>query len=128
MNKMIRFLCFLLMVGLVMGSCRSSKKIQSAIAKKDSTVVLVTNDGKADSLSFIHNTTQKLFANHIDYKTFSAKINVDYQGSDGKKYDVNAFVRMSKDSVIWISVNAALGIEAMRVLIKKDSVWLLNKL
>jgi hypothetical protein len=35
---------------------------------------------------------------------------------------------LKKDSLIWISVNAALGIEAMRVLIDKDSVRILNKL
>jgi hypothetical protein len=35
---------------------------------------------------------------------------------------------MKKDSLIWISVNGALGIEGMRVLIDKDSVRILNKL
>jgi hypothetical protein len=35
---------------------------------------------------------------------------------------------MKKDSIIWISVNGALGIEGMRVLIDKDSVRILNKL
>jgi hypothetical protein len=67
-------------------------------------------------------------ANRIDFQTFSAKLNIDYEGSDGKKYDVNAVVRMQKDSAIWISANAILGIEAMRVLITRDSVKLLDKL
>jgi len=35
---------------------------------------------------------------------------------------------MCKDSVIWVSINAALGIEAFRVLITPDSVKVLNKL
>jgi len=35
---------------------------------------------------------------------------------------------MKKDSVIWVSINAALGIEAFRILIKPDSVFVLNKL
>jgi len=35
---------------------------------------------------------------------------------------------MKKDSAIWISINALLGIEAMRVLIDKDSVRIMNKL
>jgi len=41
---------------------------------------------------------------------------------------VNVFVRMKKDSLIWISVNGALGIEGMRVLIDRDSVRILNKI
>jgi Domain of unknown function (DUF4292) len=114
---------------LVLTSCRSTKKIQTAITKKDSTVsVVVVNDPHADSIRFIQDTYDKLLKNKIEFETFSAKINADYQGTDGKKYDVNVFVRMKKDSVIWLSVNVALGIEGMRVLIDKDSVRILNKL
>jgi len=35
---------------------------------------------------------------------------------------------MQKDTAIWLSVNAVLGIEAMRALITRDSVKLLDKL
>jgi len=35
---------------------------------------------------------------------------------------------MQKDSLIWFSVNGALGIEGMRVLLTRDSIFLLNKL
>ena len=45
-----------------------------------------------------------------------------------KKNDFNAFIRMRKDSVLWVSVNALLGIEAFRVLITPDSVKVINKL
>jgi len=125
---MIRFTSILFFSIIIITSCRSTKKIQSAISKKDSTETVVLNDARADSIRFIKETYDKLLMNRIDYKTFSAKINVDYQGANGKKYDVNAFVRMIKDSLIWISVNGAFGIEGMRVLIDKDSIRILNKL
>ena len=127
---MIRFL-FILMTGMmVMASCRSTRKIQSAISVKRDSVEIKspTTDPRLDSIRFIKNAYSQLQANHIDFETFSAKINTDYQGSDGKKYDVNVFIRMRKDSIIWVSVNGALGIEGMRVLIDKDSVHILNKL
>ena len=127
-NNMIRITGFVCLALMVLASCRSTKKIQSAIAKKDTTATAPLDNGKADTIRFIQSTLTKLNANRINYNTFSAKINVDYQGSDGKKYDVNAFVRMQKDSVIWVSVNAVLGIEAMRIMINKDSVWMINKL
>ena len=66
--------------------------------------------------------------NKISFTTFSAKIDVDYQGTDGKKYNVNANLRMYKDSVIWISVTGLFGIEGLRAYITKDSVKILNKL
>jgi len=128
---MIRFLLILVAAALLVSSCRSTRKIQSAIAtKKDSIEVAKqrTSDPHQDSIRFIKDAYSQLIANQIEFQTFSAKINTDYQGSDGKKYDVNVFVRMKKDSIIWISVNGALGIEGMRVLIDRDSVRILNKL
>jgi uncharacterized protein DUF4292 len=119
---LIGLLCF----GLF--SCRSTKKIQSAISKKDTSQVVMVNDSKFDSAGFIKNVTSHVDENYIDYNTFSAKVKVDYRGGDGKSYDFNAFLRMKKDSVIWVSINAALGIEAFRILIKPDSVFVLNKL
>ena len=114
---------------MFMTSCRSTRKIQSAIAtKKDTIEIKPLTDPHEDSIKIIKDTYYQLLANQIEFETFSAKINTDYQGSDGKKYDVNVFIRMKKDSLIWISVNGALGIEGMRVLIDKDSVRILNKL
>src|ERR1044071_4559458 len=103
---------------LLMASCRSTRKIQTAIAKKDSTPVAVTpvRTGE-DSAAFIRETLGKLNANRIDFNTFSAKIDVDYHGNDGKKYNVNAVLRMQKDSAIWISITAIFGIEGLRALI-----------
>jgi hypothetical protein len=126
---MIRFTFILVIAALLVSSCRSTRKIQSAIAeKKDTVAVIPTSDPHADSIKFIKDNYYQLLANRIEFETFSAKINTDYQGTDGKKYDVNVFIRMKKDSIIWVSVNGALGIEGMRVLIDKDSVRILNKL
>lgn len=125
---MYRILIFLSAVISCLASCRSTKNIQTAIAKKDSvSTVVVADHGHEDSVNFIKERFIKLKNQKIDFTTFSAKIKVDYTGSDNKKYDVNAFVRMYKDSVIWVSVNAIFGIEALRVYITEDSVKLLDK-
>lgn len=114
---------------LILSSCRSTKQIQTAMAKKDSTaVVVLVNTGKEDTARFIDKAFESLNQNRIQYQTFSAKIGVDYVGGDGKKYDVNVFVRLYKDSLAWFSVNGALGIEGMRMLVTRDSVFILNKL
>lgn len=128
---MIRIISILFFCGvLIITSCRSTKNIQTVITKKDTVaaVVVVANDPRADSIRFMNETYEKLNANKIQFETFSAKINTDYQSSDGKKYNVAVFVRMKKDSIIWISVNGLLGVEGMRMIIDKDSVRTLNKL
>ena len=111
--------------------CRSAKKIQKAIStpRKDTVqVAVVTDDPKADSLKYIQTTFDRLEKNKINFHTFSAKMKVNYEGGDGKGYDFTAFLRMENDSVIWIRVDAILGIEAFRILITHDSVKILNKL
>src|SRR5947209_6316492 len=126
----MKFAIPLILVILITG-CKSTKTIQTAISKKDTTtriIVSVPEKGKNDTMEMINSTLRKIAQNTIQFKTFSAKVNTDYKSGDGKSYNVNATVRMYKDSAIWISANALLGIEAMRVLITKDSVKLLDKL
>ncbi|HET7898170.1 MAG TPA: DUF4292 domain-containing protein [Flavisolibacter sp.] len=115
-----------------LASCRSTRTIGRAVTKKDTTILASSAEGSAskgvDTLQLIEKTLKQVQNNHIHFQTFSAKVNVDYEGTDGKGYSVNAKVTMWKDSAIWVSANAILGIEAMRLLVTKDSVKLLNKL
>ena len=111
-------------------SCRSTKKIQTAITPKDTAVVVadlpVINAGE-DSVKFIRENFNRVNSNRIGFTTFSAKVDVDYEDASGKKYNVNAHVRMYKDSVIWVVITGALGIEGLRAYITADSVKLLDK-
>ena len=126
---MIRLLSIAILVCFAAASCRSTKKIQSAISKKDTAQIVRIDNPRFDSSGFIKQVYHGVQQNRIiDFNTFSAKVKVDYRGGDGRSYDFNAFIRMRKDSVIWVSVNAALGIEAFRVMITPDSVKVLNKL
>jgi len=122
------------MIGSI-GGCRSAKKIQKVIAvqHKDTvkaTVVVIADsmktDPRADSALFISQTLLKLEGNQIDFKTFSGKVKVNYEGGEGGN-EFTAFVHIMKDSLIWIKVNALLGIEAFRMLITRDSVKILDR-
>ena len=125
---MIRTLAITVLIVATLASCRSTRKIQTVVTPKDTTAVINARlKSSEDSMRFISDVSKGIKANHIDFTTFSAKIEVDYLDGDGKKYDVTAHVRMLKDSVIWISVRAILGIEGLRAYITRDSVKLLNK-
>lgn len=111
-----------------MVSCRSTKKLQTAVNKKD-TVIVAGNKAAEDNMKTGADLLATLTKNRIEFNTFSAKIKVQYEDAKGKQPDVNAFVRMKKDSVIWISINATfLSIEAFRILITKNHITILNKL
>lgn len=113
----------------LLASCRSTRTISKAVSKKDTvTRPALPETSKVDTQELIRTTLNQVQANHINFTSFSAKVGVDYKGTDGKGYGVNANIKMYKDSAIWVSANAILGIEALRLLITKDSVKLLNKL
>lgn len=127
--KWLGFIAFLVL-GMQISSCRSTRKIQTAITKKDTTVVIVVPevDRKADSTQYIQQVFQSIQANRItDFRTLSGKVKVEYRGADGKKPDFTANVRLRRDSAIWISINSILG-EALRALVTRDSVKVLYKM
>jgi hypothetical protein len=117
---------FMLILSII--GCKTVKQINKVIAAKDTAVVTIIDHSKTDSLLMIQETVENIGRNYIDFKTFNAKIKVDYQDSKGRRQDLTAIVRIIKDSTIWISLTATLfNYEAYRVLITKDSVILLNK-
>jgi len=128
MIMMMRIAGFALLTVLTV-ACRSTRKIGAALARKDTTQTVVTTPSQRDdSTVFIRGAQERLAQRKIDYNTFTAKVNVDYRDASNKSHNVNATIRMQKDSAIWISANALLGIEALRALITRDSVKILDKL
>ncbi|HMO60436.1 MAG TPA: DUF4292 domain-containing protein [Ferruginibacter sp.] len=125
-------LCFLMVLAiwLMLGSsCKSTKKIQEAIAKKDSTAVHITSQSELDSILTLRNMLNNAHRQVPEYKTFSAKIKAEYEDAKGKQPNITVFVRSIKDSVIWLSGYATVfNIEAFRALITKDSVFIMDKI
>lgn len=126
----MRTIFILVVIVSLLSACRSSKVVGRAIGKKDSTAkaVVINDTPRRDSQQYVQNVLTAVQSRRIDYTTFIAKVDVDYKGNDGKEHNVNANVRMYRDSAIWLSVNATLlSIEGVRVLVTKDSVKVLNK-
>jgi hypothetical protein len=115
-------------IGAALFSCRSVKTIQTAIAKKDTTQVVPLVDTRNDSLQFIRKVLDSLHRNHIDFQTFSTKAKVHYESSDGKENDFTAYIRLKKDSVLWINIRGPFDLDVSRALITPDSVKLVDKL
>ncbi len=128
MKITIIFLIILISIGTQTTSCKSSKKLQKAINKNDSTVtkIIVGSNTNNDSIKIINETIAKIKANNIDYTTFSAKVKVSYEAEEENIPDLNAFIRMKKDSIVWINVEK-FGISLARIVITKDSFLFINK-
>lgn len=112
---------------LVLGACGPAKKvqkIQTAISKVDTTPVVRVSKG-VDSASQFLAVYNKVLKNKIDFQTFNAKLRVEYDGKEGGD-EATAFVRLVKDSLLWLSVRGPLGVEGLRVIVSQDSVKVLD--
>lgn len=69
----------------------------------------------------------KLKEHEVKFKQFSAKFDVTYT-ADKKKTTVSGLLRIEYDSIIWISITPALGIEAVRFMLTPDSIKYINRL
>jgi hypothetical protein len=126
--KTIHFFSTCLLSIILFTACRGTKKINTAINKRDTAVAIIIPQNSVDSAALRASILSKINANHIDFQWFNAKMKVDYEDASGKNTDFTANMRIRRDSVIWIQLTGLLGIEGFRVMITKDSVKLMNKL
>jgi hypothetical protein len=69
----------------------------------------------------------KLKENELKFHQFSAKFSATYS-VDRKKTTVTGNLRIEHDSIIWISITPALGLEAVRFMLTPDSIKYINRL
>lgn len=62
-----------------------------------------------------------------DYQWMSARMNGKLQMASGEM-NFSGTVRMRRDSVVWMSVTALMGMESARALITQDSVVFVNRM
>ncbi len=63
----------------------------------------------------------------VNFQYFQAKTKVNYAEGD-KQINGTANIRICKDSLIWISLSPAVGIEASRIIITRDTAMVINRL
>ena len=94
---------------LYLPSCKTSKDVVSA-KKFDADSVLAEFSKSA-----------------VPFDWLSARARVNYESASESK-SFTAHIRMRRDSVIWLSITTIMGVEAARLVIRDDTVFLLDKL
>jgi hypothetical protein len=115
--------------------CHTARKVAQAVPAIDTAAPArpaIDSSGilraREDSARRAREALSRILSSRVRYQTFSAKVKVDYADSRDKSLEFNAFIRIRRDSAIWASIVAALGVEAFRVLITPDSVRIMDKL
>jgi len=116
MNKVFNYSILFMIMCFFFTSCKSKKGL---FGKKK-------ERGKANHFSFYNDSISTPI--QYDYLSFKIQSKFDGESINSPVKSVKANIKIYKDSVIWASVTALLGIEAARVLVKNDSIFLLNRL
>lgn len=107
MNKI---LFFILLIIIVFSECKSIHKVEIGNRK----------------IKDINKLIEKIDKNQIDYQWFRAKTKVNYK-SDKINQNFILHLKMRKDSLIWGSISAALGVELIRFIITEDSMKFVDR-
>ena len=104
-------LSLILILGLSLNSCSTKKKLLKRSELKD-----VSNDiiGQVKEAELVYNSIEIKLSTKTD--------------AFGSNYIFNVTYRNKRDSLIWISARAMLGIEAARVICNRDSVWIVSRI
>ncbi|MEO8713203.1 MAG: DUF4292 domain-containing protein [Parafilimonas sp.] len=113
--------------GIIAAGCHTAKRVQHSV--KDSVhtqspgVVLKPVDSAAILKAQLSNTLNK----PLNFTTFygRAKASLNSPQAAG---DATVYIKMQRDSIIWISITGPLNIEGARILVTPDSIKIINKL
>jgi hypothetical protein len=109
---------YILTAGLLWTGCHTPRAIRKTSA---------TSSGAAHLYS-PETILGQMQEKQIRYKTFSARARLDFSGPHGSQKGIATFIRVRRDSAIWVSIRPLLGIEMIRALITPDSIRILNLL
>lgn len=103
---------FFVIMAAVFVSCATTKEIK--VRKKIKPI--------SDNRLFNNIIDSSLVYSAIYFKKFSVTVN-----NNGKKKTYKGMMKIQRDSAIWISMTAPMGIEVARILITQDSVKLIDR-
>jgi len=119
-----------LTVGLT--ACHKPRHKTQTAQNSDATAVVLIDSLKklpSDSaaLTIADPEDIKLHVADIDFKYLTAKSKISFKSKDQDINDANVGMRIKKDSIIWLYVSK-LGFEAVRAVLKQDSVFVMDKI
>ncbi len=114
MNKYINkilLLFFIVSLAIFGSSCKSKKHVMKSTIKEHEFPYLYA----------------RMLENQMEFDYLNAKFNMVYVQEKGKT-NLRGQLRIKNDSLIWMSITPALGIEAARIMLTNDSVMFINRL
>ena len=87
---------------------------------------ILTSCGKKIALFTKTYDRESLKIQQLDFDYLSIKSKIELRETH-KTTKVTALVRLKKDSIIWFNLSGALGVQGMRGIVTRDSVYIINR-
>jgi hypothetical protein len=114
MNRVFAHIVFSLIIASVILSLNACKTTRSVIKEP------IKEEG-SDYLF------EQLKKNEMKFDWLSAKFSAEYI-EDKKKISFRGQMRIKRDSILWVSISPALGIEMVRLIITNDSIKFIDRI
>lgn len=89
-------------------------------------LIFLLSSCKKELSLFNYAEKKRLKIDEVDFEYLQAKSKVKFD--DGIQYfNANATIRIKQDSIIWISISST-GVEALRAIIQKDSIFVIDRI
>ena len=62
------------------------------------------------------------------FEWMTSNLDIQAEGNGMAFDDLSGQLRIRKDSLVWLSITATMGVEVLRAKVNNDSVWILNRL
>ena len=122
-KKMQKLFLIILFFGLIAGGCNTAKRAQHT-AKDSSAAVKIK---PVDSVSLLKQQLSDSINMPLNFTTFYGRAKASYSSAQTSG-NATVYIKIKKDSIIWISITGLLNIEGARILITPDSIKIINKL
>ncbi|MBM3405506.1 MAG: DUF4292 domain-containing protein [Bacteroidetes bacterium] len=110
-KSLIRITGWIILLAVILPACKTSAPLVKGPLKEEGPDYLI----------------RQMKAKEVNYSWFSAKFTAEYV-KDKSLTSFSGQLRIRNDSVIWISITPALGIEAFRLVLTPDSVKFMNRM
>lgn len=117
----------IVILGLITGGCRTAKKAQHVARDSAVSVSPATTLKPDDSAAILKEQLAGNINTPLNFTTFYGRAKANFSSPQASG-NATVYIKMKKDSVIWISITGPLNIEGARVLVTPDSVKIINKL
>lgn len=122
----------LVALSMALTACHKPRHKTQTNQSSDSTAVVLRDSTKklpSDSAAIADADAEdvKLNVADIEFKYLTAKSKISFKSKDQDIDDANVGMRIRKDSIIWLYISK-LGFEAVRAVLKQDSVFVMDKI